>query len=639
MSAILGNAGEKRLLLGNEAIARGVIEAGVGFASAYPGTPSTEAMDALRAVAKKVGIYVEYATNEIIAYESAFSACLAGVRSFFAAKHVGINVAADAIATSGYVGTRAGFVFLDADDPNCHSSQNEQDNRNLARHYGLLLLEPSNPQEAKQMVIYGYNVSEKVHQPVMLRTTTRISHARAPVEFGPIPDIKTKGFFEKDPSRFVVIPANARRNHAEMLKRLKEAQELSEASEWNVVYEFSGDDPSIGRFGIISSSVAFSYAYEEFQKMNLSGKILKLGFSYPLPEKKIVKFLETLDHVLIVEELDPILERDIRAIAQMHDLNTKIYGKNILPRLYEFAPEIVEKGILVALGKEKGPVSPINVKPVSEISGVHIPTRPPVLCPACPHRASYYAIKRALLELKVNPKKVIYSTDIGCMTLGVMPPYLMGDVLFCMGSSIGASGGLSQVTDQPVMAFIGDSTFFHAGLPGLANAIYNKHPMMIVVLDNNITAMTGFQPDPRTGLTAMSNPTKKIDIEKIAKALGADFAVTVDQIMNWKDAKDKFKEAYKVYQQGGVSVVVFKHPCAIYERHTKGYAGLGGLYEIDAEKCINCGICYKDFNCPAIVYDSSSKKPLIRADVCLGCGVCMQICPVQAIYRIQESRK
>jgi len=637
MSVILGHPGEKRFLLGNEAIARGILEAGVGFVATYPGTPSSEIVDTLSEVAKDVGMHVEYSTNEIIAYEAAFAASLAGIRSFFAAKHVGLNVAADAIATSAYIGTNAGFVFVSADDPHAHSSQNEQDNRNFARTYGLVMLEPGNIKEAKEMTVRAYEISEQLKHPVMIRTTTRVSHLRGIVELGHVREIIIKGKFDKNPARYVVVPVNARRNHAEMLKRLEQAKEFSERSELNFIMETSGNDPPVGRFGIISSGVSFYYAYEETLKMNISAKLLKLGFSYPLPEKKIIDFLESLDTVLIIEEIDPILEKEIKAIAKDHEIPVKIHGKDIFPSLYELRPEIVEEGIRIAMGFSTGKVSPLPFDTHKEVLGIKLPNRPPVLCPGCPHRASYYAVKAALLELKKNPREVIYPTDIGCMTLGIMPPYNMGDLLLCMGSSTGTSCGLSKVTSQEVIAFIGDSTFFHAGIPGLINAIYNRHPYILVILDNQITAMTGFQPDPSTGFTAVREKTKIIRIADVARALGADYVVEVDPVLEWKKAKEEFKKAWEAYKEGKITVVVFRHWCALTERHLRGYVGLGGEYEV-TDKCIDCGLCYKIFNCPAILYSKERKKPFIRKDICLGCGVCMQICPVGAIIRLETNR-
>ena len=634
MVSIIGNQNEKRFLLGNEAIARGLIEAGVGYVAAYPGTPSTEIVEALAQAAKNLGIRVEWATNEKVAYESAFAASLAGVRSFFAAKHVGINVASDAVATSAYIGPKAGFVFVSADDPYAHSSQNEQDNRNYARHFGLITLEPSTPQEAKEMARIGFEISEKAQLPVMIRTTTRISHARGIVEFGDMLEPKTQGEFEKNPTKYVVVPAAARKNKLSLIERLERAKEMSEQSPLNYVEKIEGKKlPK--KLGIISSGVAYLYAVEEAKKLGYEIEIMKIGFSYPLPEAKIVDFLKDKDEVLIVEEVDPIMERDISALAHKHELNTKIVGKEILPKAFELRPEIVEKALKIFYGIERDKIETKLLEPPKEVDGIKIPSRPPVLCPGCPHRASYYSVFLALKRLKVSPKKTIFPTDIGCMTLGTMPPYLMGDVLLDMGSSLGTGSGLSATTDQPIVSFIGDSTFFHAGLPGLANAVYNRHPLMLVVLDNDITAMTGFQPDPSTGKNAMGEKTKTLKISEIAKALGADYVVEVDPIMDLKGAIEAFKEAWKTYSNGGIAVVVYKHPCALYELRETGKTGKGGKYRIN-DKCVNCGICYKYFNCPAIIYEKEKGKPYIRLDICTGCGVCVDVCPVNAIEPIQQ---
>jgi len=632
--SILGKAGEKKFLLGNEAIARGVLEAGVGYVASYPGTPSTEIVESLAEVAKELGIQVEWSTNEIVAYESAFAASLTGVRSFFAAKHVGINVAADAVISSAYIGTNAGFVFVSADDPYAHSSQNEQDNRNYARHFSLVLLEPSTPQEGKDMVVDGYDISEKSGLPVMIRSTTRVSHSRALVKFGHIREPVKKGEFKKNPRRYVIVPGTTRRNKLSLLKRVEKARELAENSDLNQVISIEGTSKDGKGFGIISSGVAYLYALEEAKKIGVETTILKLGFSYPTPVKKIKEFLENVDEVLIIEEIDPIMEKEVKAIAHDYGINVKIHGKDILPNAFELTPKIVEKALRIFYGFEKGRIEPRLLDPPSEIDDIKLPSRPPVLCPSCPHRASYYAVYMALKRLKVKAEKAIFPTDIGCMTLGMMPPYFMGDILLAMGSSLGTGSGLSAVTDQPVISFIGDSTFFHAGLPGLINAIYNKHPLILVVLDNEITAMTGFQPDPSTGVTAVGEKTRIVSIAEIARTLGADFVIEVDPVMEWEKARDAFMKAWEAYSKGGVAVVVYRHPCALYELSMFGKAGRGGRYAIDENKCIDCGLCYKYFNCPAILYNKEKGKPYIRLDICTGCGVCEQICPIKAIGTI-----
>ncbi len=633
MASILGPAGEKKFLLGNEAIARGLLEAGIGFAAAYPGTPSSEIMDTLLE-AKRVGklkFHAEISTNEKVAYESAFAACLAGVRSFTAAKHVGINVAADAIATSAYIGTNAGFVFVSADDPNCWSSQNEQDNRWYARLFNLVMLEPSTPSEAKEFTKIAFEISEEVHIPVMIRTTTRVAHMRSIVEFDEVIDGKTKGIFEKNPPRYVVVPANARRNHRWLLERIEKARELSEKSELNLERFYSGKDTTIGRFGIISSGAAYLYCAEAIEHLGISAKILKLGFSHPLPTKKITKFLEDLDVVLIAEEVDPIMEREIKAIAMDASLNIKIHGKDLLPKYSELSLDIVENAIAKLLGIREYvsiPQKQIEIK---------IPKRPPVFCPGCPHRATYYAVKTALRLEKINPERAIYPTDIGCYTLGINPPYKMGDLLLCMGSSVGTSNGLACVTEQPIIAFIGDSTFYHAGIPALINAVYNKHKFFLVVLDNSITAMTGFQANPASGFTGTLEPATVIDIEGIGRAIGVEFVATIDPVMDVKGAINKLREAIREYINNGKSVlIVSKSPCALYSLRTKKVTGKGGKYQIDQSKCVNCGQCYRELNCPAIFLDKDIMKPYIRQDICTGCGVCMDICPVKAISKVSK---
>ncbi|MCR8454215.1 MAG: indolepyruvate ferredoxin oxidoreductase subunit alpha [Crenarchaeota archaeon] len=631
MSSIIGEPGEKRFLLGNEAIARGLIEAGVGFSAGYPGTPASEIIDTLLQ-AKHIGkfeYYVEISTNEKVAYEAAFSACLAGVRSFTAAKHVGINVAADAIATSAYIGTNAGFAFVSADDPNCWSSQNEQDNRWYARIFGLVMIEPSTPMEAKEMTKIAYEISEKVRLPVIIRTTTRVAHMRGLVELGEIPStIKTKGKFERDISRYVVVPANARRNHKLLLDRIETAEKISEESKLNFITSTSGALKK--KLGIITSGVSYLYVIEAAEKLGVGVDILKLGFTYPLPRRKIVDFLSNKDAVLIVEEVDGILEKEIKAIAHENDLRIPIHGKNLIPKLYELNTAIVEGAIAKILGL---PYSPYSV----QIKAPDIPSRPPILCPGCPHRATYFALKMALIREKIKPEDVIYTTDIGCYTLGINPPYQMGDLLLCMGSSIGTLNGLAETTDQLIIALIGDSTFYHAGIPALINIVFNKHRAFVIVLDNRITAMTGFQPSPSTGLTGMLERTKVVPIEDIARAIGIDYVSVIDPVLNINDAIEKLQESIRQYRIGKTVTIISRSPCALYNLRVQGYTGKGGVYNIDSGICINCGVCYKQFNCPAIQFDPEQNKPFIRSDICTGCGVCMDICPVKAIKRADKS--
>lgn len=631
MSEVLGKKGEKAFLLGNEAIARGVIEAGVGFVSGYPGTPSSEAIDTLNSVAEKIGFYSEWATNEAVGLEAAYSASLTGIRSFFACKHVGVNVASDPLATIGYIGAQeAGFSFLVADDPHCHSSQNEQDSRHYARIFGLGVLEPSTLQEAKNFMKKGYALSEKTNLPIMVRSTTRLSHARGLVKFGKIPDINRKGKFKKNAEKYVVIPPHARINHKKRLERVKSAKKVINETELNHVNVFSGDEPLAGNVGIITSGIAYTYCKEAIKSLDIAAKLFKLGFSYPLPEKTLVSFMEELDQLLIVEEIDPVLEKELKSIAFDHNLNLNIYGKEILPKLYELRPKIVERAISNLGKKEIKKVPHAEAELPTKYKDISLPSRPAILCPGCPHRGSYFLVKSVLREKGINPENAIFPTDIGCMTLGVMPPYELGDLLLCMGSSIGTSNGLSQTTDQPIIPFIGDSTFFHTGLPGLISAVWNNHPMLISILDNSYTAMTGFQPDPATGQVGMGSEAREVDIKEVVKAIGAHVE-EANPILDYENAKESFKSAWEAYQNGEVSVMIFKHPCALMEKRETGKVGEGGKYKISKEMCIDCGTCYQQLNCPAIFYDDEEGKPYIRSDICVGCGFCAKICPKDAI--------
>lgn len=636
MPNILGKKGEEAFLLGNEAFARGVIESGVGFVSGYPGTPSSELIDSLLDVAEEVGFYAEWATNEAVGLEAAFSASLTGLRSFFACKHVGLNVSSDPLATVGYIGAaKSGFAFLVADDPHCHSSQNEQDSRSYARSFGLGVLEPSTVQEARWFPKKAYEISEKTELPMMIRSTTRLSHARGLVQFGELPNIQTKGTFEKNQDRYVVVPSNARSNHKKLRERVENGKTIANSTDLNRVIDFSGKDPDFGRIGIVSSGVAYTYCKEAIESLGISARVLKLGMSYPLPEEKIASFMSGLDGLLIVEEIDPIVETEIKSLAFERDLDLQIYGKEILPEVYELRPGIVEEAIgNLTKGKiEKVPHARAELP--DKFEDTTLPARPPMLCPGCPHRSSYFIVKRVLNEQGVALEDAVFPTDIGCMTLGFSPPFQMGDLLLCMGSSIGTSNGLSQATEQPVIGFIGDSTFFHTGLPAIASAVWNDHPMLITILDNSYTAMTGFQPDPVTGRVGMGKQTRKIDIKEVVESMGAHVE-EADSVLNYEEAREKFEKAWEAYQKGDVSVMLFKHPCAIQEARVEGKVGEGGRYVVIKETCVNCGTCYRQLNCPAIFYDEEREKPYIREDICVGCGFCSKVCPVQAIEREKE---
>ncbi len=602
--------GSKVLLLGNEAIARGALEAGIAIATTYPGTPASEIGDALARVAKDAGIYFEYSINEMVAVEMAIGAAASGVRALVSMKHVGLNVAADALLTFAYTGTRGGFVLVTADDPSCHSSQNEQDNRYYALLGGIPLFEPSSPQECYEMTKEAFAVSEKLELPVIVRTTTRVSHVRAPVIVGEImPGLKKKDFV-KNPERFVTVPAVARARHLVLLRRLGDAEAIAEQSRFNKVMALNGG----GERGIVSSSAGFNYAYDAARTLGISAELLKLGFSYPIPRKLVSEFLRKHRTVAVVEELEPVLENELRALAQHESIQVKILGKEdgLFPRALEFDQAIVERGLARAFGLKDS--VPSDAPAPSE----DIPSRPPVLCAGCPHSATYYAVNKA------TGRKAIFASDIGCYTLGVSRPHNAADLLVCMGSSVGTAGGLAKVNSQPVVAYIGDSTFFHAGIPGLINAVHNGHKFLLVILDNRTTAMTGHQPHPGSDRGPSCCDVTPVSMEEVVKGCGVKWLKVVDPY----DIKSTTETVKEALAQPSVSVVIARRECALIAKKDEKGAIVKKAY-IDQEECNKCMTCIDKFQCPAI--STKDKVQTIDESLCSGCGVCVQVCPNKAI--------
>ncbi len=605
-------SGSRILLLGNEAIARGALEAGVSVATTYPGTPASEIGDTLARVAKDAGIYFEYSVNEKVATEIAIGAATSDVRALVCMKHVGVNVAADALMTFAYTGTRGGFVLVTADDPSCHSSQNEQDNRYYALFGGFPLFEPSSPQECLDMTKQAFEVSEKLEMPVIVRTTTRIAHVRAPVTVGDIRKGPAKGEFIKDPGRFVTVPAVARERHLVLLEKLREAEHDAEQSEFNFVV--GGGRNSIG---IITSSIAAAYAEDAVRYLEISADILKLGFSYPLPRKKVLEFVGQHDPIVIVEELEPILENSIRSLVQHRGLGAKVLGKadGLFPQAHEFNETIVAEGLSKALSVEVQSPEKCGLP-------VDLPVRPPVLCAGCPHSATYFAVSKAV------GKKALFATDIGCYTLGVAPPYSAADLLVCMGSSVGTAGGLAKVNDLPVIAFIGDSTFFHAGVPSLINAVHQGHRFLLMILDNRTTAMTGHQPHPGSRTDPRNPDATPISLEEVVKGCGVMWLRTIDPY----DISATIDLVNEALTYDGVSVIIARRECAlIAKRDEKG--AIIRKHHVDQEACKKCRTCVTKFQCPAI--SSIDKVQTIDMDLCAGCGVCAQVCPYGAMKEVE----
>ncbi|MEM3641499.1 MAG: indolepyruvate ferredoxin oxidoreductase subunit alpha [Candidatus Bathyarchaeia archaeon] len=610
--------GKRVLLLGNEAIARGVLEAGIGVITTYPGTPASEIGDAISAIASEAGVYMEYSVNEIVAVEVAGGAANCGVRALSAMKHVGLNVAADAFITLAYTGVRKGLVILVADDPECYSSQNEQDSRLYALLSNLPCLEPSNPHEAKEMMVSAVDISEKLELPVMLRTTTRVSHTRAPVVYGRLLKSCLKGKFVGDVKRLVMVPANSRPRHDVLLYKMEKAKEMTETYPYNTIIH-RGEEKE---YGLISSSSAYNCAVEAAKLLGLEIDILKLGMTHPPPERMIGKFLKEHEKVIVVEELEPYLELHVKAVAKDYAPETRVYGKinqRYFPRSGELSTSIVLKG-LANITRRKISVNLESIDERWTEIAKELPSRLPVLCAGCPHRASFYVIKR------VSGEKAIYPTDIGCYALGAAPPLQVGDSLICMGAGVGIAQGVSKTTGVETVAIIGDSTFFHTGVPRLLNAVYNKHRLVVAVLDNLTTAMTGHQPHPGTGLTGMQTPTERIAIEKVAEGCGVKYVRVVDPF-NVKEAEKAFKEALQFPE---TSLLVFRAPCTLTLLREKRRKGLEIIPFKVNEKCTNCMACIKLLGCPAIIL-KEDKTVAINENLCTGCGLCAYVCPYKAI--------
>ena len=604
-----GKAGSDILLLGNEAIARGALESEIAIATTYPGTPASEIGDSIARVAPDVGVYFEYSVNEKVALEVAIGASLAGLRAITSMKHVGVNVAADALLSLSYMGIDGGLVLVTADDPSCHSSQNEQDNRYYSRIASLPLLEPSNPQECYEMVKIAFELSEKLSLPVIIRETTRIAHMAGIVKVGEIKKNSRTGMFDRE-RQYILLPAVARRKHAELLQKMDVARRISESSELNKIFQIGKKS----KWGIITSSAGFNYAMEVCKDIPLDIEILKIGFSHPLPEQKIASFLKDKDKVLVVEELEPLLENDVRTIKEREGLKTEILGKATghFSALYEYTPDIVQSAVeCVFLGK----------RPEAEripASAPDLPVRPPIMCPGCPHSATYYAVKIA------TKGRAIFPNDIGCYSLGAVAPYKMGDTMLCMGSSIGIAEGLSKSLEDPIIAFIGDSTFYHGGMPALANAVHGGHKMMVIILDNGTTAMTGHQPHPGSNVNAFGESAPALHLEKVIEGFGIDIVRVVDPY----DFKNTVNAITEELEQKALSVIIARRACALLEMAERGKI-LGRRRTIDQEKCKKCGSCIDGLGCPAISRQDNIYS--INEILCIGCGVCNQICPHSAI--------
>ena len=600
---------EQLFLLGNEATVRGALESGVGIAATYPGTPSSEIGDVFSKIAAEAGIYFEFSTNEKVALEVAAAAAVSGVRSFTFMKHVGLNVASDSFMSVPYTSVEAGMVILSADDPSMFSSQNEQDNRHYARLANIPMVEPSNPQEIKDIMNYSYELSEQFKIPVLMRTTTRVSHMRGVVNTGVVQMPKKKGFFKRDPKRFVPVPSTAMVMHKVLVEKMDDLKQVTNNSPLNQIFNRKGN------VGIITSGGAFNYVMDVVVENQLEVNVLKLTLTYPFPDELVLKFISDLETVVVVEEVDPIMENEVLSIIGKNGLKRNVYGKldGTFPMIYEYSPNIIINSLEKVLGKDLKKYDSNNFQ-------IKLPERPPTLCPGCPHRAAYFSVKMAAKLLKLQD--VVYPTDIGCYTLGVSSPYNAADYLLSMGSSIGTSCGFSKATNQSIVSFIGDSTFFHAGIPPLINAVHNKDRFVLVILDNRTTAMTGGQPNPGLPVDGMGLESPEISIEEIVKATGVQFLRTINPL-NIKKSEQIFIEALEFE---GVSVVISKHPCMLIKRGR----GSDTFLEVKQDKCDKCSVCLEELSCTAIYTDEDGSVN-IDPQLCNKCNVCVQVCPEKAI--------
>ncbi len=571
----------RQLMLGNKAIARGLYEAGVCFISSYPGTPSTEVTEE---AAKYDEIYCEWAPNEKVAMEAAFGASLAGRRSFCAQKHVGLNVAADPLYTMSYTGVNAGMVILVADDPGMHSSQNEQDSRYHAISSKVPMIEPADSEEALEFTKIAFDISEEFDTPVIIKMCTRVAHSQSVVETS---DRKVpEKIYEKNIAKYVMMPGNAKKRHPIVEERTKKLIAYSETSPLNKV--FIGES----EIGIITSSTSYQYVREVFGD---SVSVLKLGMVNPLPEKLIRDFAAKVDKLYVVEELDPIIENHVKA------LGLEVTGKDILPICDEFSQNLVAKAF------EREVCEGCTLEDV-------IPGRPPVMCAGCPHRGLFFTLKQ---------NKCTVLGDIGCYTLGAVPPLSTIEMTLCMGASISALHGFNKVggseAEKHTVAVIGDSTFMHSGMTGLANIAYNQTNSTVIILDNSITGMTGHQQNPTTGYNIKGDPAGKIDLEALVKAMGIEHVRVVDPY-DLEECDRVIKEELAVEAP---SVIISRRPCALLK-----YVKHNGPIKCDREKCVGCKSCMR-IGCPAI--SMRDGKVEIDETLCVGCGVCSQLCKLGAL--------
>jgi indolepyruvate ferredoxin oxidoreductase alpha subunit len=637
--------GTRIFLTGNEAIARGFLEAGVQAVASYPGTPSTEITETLVSMANEYDFYAEWSVNEKVASEVAIAASISGLRAVTTMKGVGVNVASEPFHAFTYMGAKGGLVLVDADDPGCHSSHTEQDNRFFAREAYLPILEVGLQREAKETAAAALKYSEEWGQPVVLRTTTRIGHSGSDVTLGPINKLNRPGKFIREPHHWVNLPVNARRMRNELIDRMAKIQDaVCDIPENSVL------GPDTAEWGFVLSGATFGPALgvlemlDEYAQVLNRVKIFKLATPYPLPEKNLIKFIDKVDNVLVIEELEPFVEQQLAALANRHDLNKRIHGKDAVRLTGELNTMVLTKIIANVLNIQDPFESAKAIALHREITQ-KLPPRAPILCAGCGHRSVFYAMnvaeRKLLKDKRGGEHGFVRPSDIGCYTLGFQSPLNAVDTHLCMGASVGVSTGFAHFIDNALVATIGDSTFFHAGMPPLLNSVFNRANITVIVLDNQTTAMTGHQPHPGVGQTACGDETTCVSIAGVAKALGVEFVNEVDT----SDLPGLIDSIMAAVQHNGPAVIVAKGPCIV--KHVRKLQRDGQKitrYYVDEEQCTECGKCLRLFGCPAMYRtfeegDNSKKwKVRIDAQLCNGCGICAEesVCKFNAIKPIDE---
>jgi len=618
----------RALMLSNEAVVRGVLEADVKVVAFYPGSPVSEIMDTFGEVLEHFGDYkMEISANEKVALETVAGASMAGVRSFTSMKSVGMNVASDAMFSLAYTGINAGCVVLMADDPFCHSSQSEQDARYFGEAAYVPMIEPANAQEAYEMTKWAFEISEKHKTLVLIRTTTRVNHARGMVQLGELnrTPFKRKRWADVK-GQYFTVGSVAREHKAKLLEKTKSIRDDFEKTHFNKVEK--GD----GKFGIITAGVCYLHTKEAMQNLDVNLSVLKLGTINPLPEKKIADFIKDLETVIFVEELSPYLETRITALAKEVNPSLKIVGKRSgdFSEMLEYNVQIVEKVLAKTLGKEISHDYDRYLVRAEELKKV-LPDRVPIFCPGCPHRGTLWAFRQALDRLKIR-EDMVFNNDIGCYSMAFLPPNEFSDSMLAMGASLGVSAGMSLVLEDKIIAMIGDSTLYHAALPGIVNLIHHRSNVTLFVLDNSVTAMTGQQFNPNTPFDAGGKAARKINMDKLFEALGAD-SITVIDPYDTRNCINPIKEAIEA---DGFNVIISRRECALYgDRQKKKRGEKIHQSENVKETCREIYACVKEFYCPAIMVDESDHKMVIQEDLCDGCLECRQVCPVDAPRHIE----